>query len=118
MSEQQANIVDITDASALEMRGTFEQALDRQTVGKNGQYEKQEIVIKTPYGSLAFEFFGYAIPNNIDDYAVGEDVVVQFQINQREWKGRTYTRLSGKSMRRAYQGLEPEESEDDAPMPF
>lgn len=41
------------------------------------------------------EFFGRDIPADIGQYKRGDFIEVEFDINQREWQGKTYTRLSG-----------------------
>lgn len=41
------------------------------------------------------EFFGRDIPADIGQYRRGDFIEVEFDINQREWNGKTYTRLSG-----------------------
>ena len=47
---------------------------------------------------------------------------MRFYISQRDWNGRTFTSLKGKSLRRidsdADAGAEPAEEEADGPMPF
>ena len=41
------------------------------------------------------EFFGRDVPADIGKYKRGDFIEVEFDINQREWNGKTYTRLSG-----------------------
>ena len=94
--------VDITDAYALEMRGTIDN------------------IEKTQRGNA--DICHVEIPADIDDYAKGDAVVMRFYISQRDWNGRTFTSLKGKSLRRidsdADAGAEPAEEEADGPMPF
>lgn len=41
------------------------------------------------------EFFGRDVPSDIGQYRRGDFIEVEFDINQREWNGKVYTRLSG-----------------------
>ena len=117
--DHEYTITDITNTDALEMRGTFEEARPVRPVGRSGQYEAQDIIIKTAAGSLMVEFFGNAIPRNADEFAAGEDVVLRFQIRQHEYEGRFYTKLSGKQLLRANAPAEADDAEgEDGPMPF
>ena len=123
-SNATTNALDITDAYALEMRGTFDEAEPIQHVGKNGQYEVRNVFIKCGKGgkySRQFEFFGDAIPAGLDDIAQGEEVIVRFYISQREYNGRVFTKLSGKSIFRANAADGDAEATEDLPddaMPF
>ena len=117
--DHEYTITDITNTDALEMRGTFEEARPVRPVGRSGQYEAQDIIIKTAGGSLMVEFFGNAIPRNADEFAAGEDVILRFQIRQHEYEGRFYTKLSGKQLLRANAPADAADDADaDGPMPF
>ena len=110
--------IDITNAYALEMRGT----IDNIEKTQRGNADICHVDILVDRYSWQFEFYGDSIPADIDDYAKGDAVVMRFYISQRDWNGRTFTTLKGKSLRRidsdADAGAEPAEEEADGPMPF
>lgn len=123
MSNNQSNgattdALDITDAYALIMRGTFQNI---SPVEERGKYQKRTIDIKRGKYTTTFEFFGETLPEGLDDFAAGEEVAVRFWISQREYNGRVYTSLKAKSMERIG-GAEAEADEADADlgaeMPF
>lgn len=124
MSNEQSNgattdALDITDAYALVMRGTFE---DISPVEERGKWQKRTVHIKRGKYSTSFEFFGETLPEGLDDFAAGEEVAVRFYISQREYNGRVYTSLKAKSIERLGAEAEADEADADADlgagMPF
>ena len=124
MSNEQSNgattdALDITDAYALIMRGTFENI---SPVEERGKYQKRTLDIKRGKYTTTFEFFGETLPEGLDDYAAGDEVAVRFYISQREYNGRVYTSLKAKSIERMGAEAEADEADADADlgagMPF
>lgn len=124
MSNEQSNgattdALDITDAYALIMRGTFENI---SPVEERGKYQKRTLDIKRGKYTTTFEFFGETLPEGLDDFAAGDEVAVRFWISQREYNGRVYTSLKAKSIDRIGAEAEADEADADADlgaeMPF
>jgi hypothetical protein len=124
MSNNQSNgattdALDITDAYALIMRGTFENI---SPVEERGKYQKRTVDIKRGKYTTTFEFFGEQLPEGLDDFAAGDEVAVRFWISQREYNGRVYTSLKAKSIERIGAEAEADEADADADlgaeMPF
>ena len=124
MSNEQSNgattdALDITDAYALVMRGTFQNI---SPVEERGKYQKRTVDIKRGKYTTTFEFFGETLPDGLDDFAAGEEVAVRFWISQREYNGRVYTSLKAKSIDRIGAEAEADEADADADlaagMPF
>ena len=113
------NAIDITDAYALVMRGTFQNI---SPVEERGKYQKRTVDIKRGKYTTTFEFFGETLPDGLDDFAAGEEVAVRFWILQREYNGRVYTSLKAKSIDRIGAEAEADEADADADlaagMPF
>ena len=113
------NAIDITDAYALVMRGTFQNI---SPVEERGKYQKRTVDIKRGKYTTTFEFFGETLPDGLDDFAAGEEVAVRFWISQREYNGRVYTSLKAKSIDRIGAEAEADEADADADlaagMPF
>jgi hypothetical protein len=111
--------LDITDAYALIMRGTFQNI---SPVEERGKYQKRTLDIKRGKYTTTFEFFGETLPEGLDDFAAGDEVAVRFWISQREYNGRVYTSLKAKSIERIGAEAEADEAEADADlgaeMPF
>lgn len=124
MSNNQSNVattdaLDITDAYALIMRGTFQNI---SPVEERGKYQKRTVDIKRGKYTTTFEFFGETLPEGLDDFAAGDEVAVRFWISQREYNGRVYTSLKAKSIERIGAEAEADEADADADlgaeMPF
>ena len=124
MSNNQSNgattdALDITDAYALIMRGTFQNI---SPVEERGKYQKRILDIKRGKYTTTFEFFGETLPEGLDDFAAGDEVEVRFWISQREYNGRVYTSLKAKSIERIGAEAEADEADADADlgagMPF
>lgn len=124
MSNNQSNgattdALDITDAYALIMRGTFQNI---SPVEERGKYQKRTVDIKRGKYTTTFEFFGETLPDGLDDFAAGDEVAVRFWISQREYNGRVYTSLKAKSIDRIGEAAEAAEADADADlgagMPF
>jgi len=124
MSNNQSNgattdALDITDAYALIMRGTFQNI---SPVEERGKYQKRTLDIKRGKYTTTFEFFGETLPEGLDDFAAGDEVAVRFWISQREYNGRVYTSLKAKSIERIGAEAEADEADADADlgaeMPF
>ena len=124
MSNNQSNgattdALDITDAYALIMRGTFQNI---SPVEERGKYQKRILDIKRGKYTTTFEFFGETLPEGLDDFAAGDEVAVRFWISQREYNGRVYTSLKAKSIERIGAEAEADEADADADlgaeMPF
>jgi len=111
--------LDITDAYALIMRGTFQNI---SPVEERGKYQKRTVDIKRGKYTTTFEFFGETLPEGLDDFAAGDEVAVRFWISQREYNGRVYTSLKAKSIERIGAEAEADEADADADlgagMPF
>ena len=111
--------LDITDAYALIMRGTFQNI---SPVEERGKYQKRTLDIQRGKYTTTFEFFGEELPEGLDDFAAGEEVAVRFWISQREYYGRVYTSLKAKSIERIGAEAEADEADADADlgaeMPF
>ena len=111
--------LDITDAYALIMRGTFQNI---SPVEERGKYQKRILDIKRGKYTTTFEFFGETLPEGLDDFAAGDEVEVRFWISQREYNGRVYTSLKAKSIERIGAEAEADEADADADlgagMPF
>lgn len=115
MSNNQSNgattdALDITDAYALVMRGTFQNI---SPVEERGKYQKRTLDIQRGKYTTSFEFFGEQLPEGLDDFAAGDEVAVRFWISQREYNGRVYTSLKAKSIERIG-GAEADADEADA----
>ena len=125
MSNNQSNgattdALDITDAYALIMRGTFQNI---SPVEERGKYQKRILDIKRGKYTATFEFFGETLPDGLDDFAAGDEVAVRFYISQREDKnGRVWTNLRAKSIERIGAEADADEADADADlgaeMPF
>jgi hypothetical protein len=124
MSNNQSNgattdALDITDAYALIMRGTFQNI---SPVEERGKYQKRTVDIKRGKYTTTFEFFGETLPEGLDDFAAGDEVAVRFWISRREYNGRVYTSLKAKSIERIGAEAEADEADADADlgaeMPF
>lgn len=125
MSNEQSNgattdALDITDAYALIMRGTFQNI---SPVEERGKYKKRTLDIQRGKYTTTFEFFGETLPEGLDDFAAGDEVAVRFWISQREYNGRVYTSLKAKSIERTGEAeAEADEADADADlgaeMPF
>lgn len=124
MSNNQSNgattdALDITDAYALVMRGTFQNI---SPVEERGKYQKRTLDIQRGKYTTTFEFFGETLPEGLDDFAAGDEVAVRFWISQREYNGRVYTSLKAKSIERIGAEAEADEADADADlgagMPF
>ena len=125
MSNNQSNgattdALDITDAYALIMRGTFQNI---SPVEERGKYLKRTLDIQRGKYTTTFEFFGEQLPEGLDDFAAGDEVAVRFWISQREYNGRVYTSLKAKSIDRiGAETAEADEADADADlgagMPF
>lgn len=111
--------LDITDAYALIMRGTFQNI---SPVEERGKYQKRTLDIQRGKYTTTFEFFGEHLPEGLDDFAAGDEVAVRFWISQREYNGRVYTSLKAKSIERIGAEAEADEADADgdlgAEMPF
>lgn len=111
--------LDITDAYALIMRGTFQNI---SPVEERGKYQKRTLDIRRGKYTTTFEFFGETLPEGLDDFAAGDDVAVRFWISQREYNGCVYTSLKAKSIERLGAEAEADEADADADlgaeMPF
>lgn len=115
--------MDITAGGPLVIRGTVETVHGAEYVGKNGtELRKVDLRAAGDRRVLQFEFFGRNIPQDMEDYQSGDAVAVTFDINQREWQGRTFTRLSGLRIERADGEKESGGAEaqgvDDGGIPF
>ena len=71
----------------------------RKTEETRGQKDTRCIIleVKSTYDQRTYqvEFFGRDIPADEVRFVRGDIVDVEFNISQREWNGRVYTRLSG-----------------------
>lgn len=89
---------------ALELEGKLTLILPAATgQGKNGtNWFRQDFVIEIPGQyptNVCFSIWGDKV--NINDYQIGEDIKVSFDVNSREYQGKWYTSLRPWKIERA-----------------
>lgn len=68
-----------------------------KTEETRGQKETRVVFLDVRAGdgrTYQVEFFGRDVPADIGQYKRGDFIEVEFDINQREWNGKVFTRLS------------------------
>lgn len=115
------NVTDITRGGLLSLTGRVEFIHESEYVGKKG-YEVRKVQIRdeAENGLYEFEFFGNDIPDDLDSYNVGDIVEIRFRIQQREYNGKMFTKLSAKTLAHGGSTTPTAEGEDapEGEMPF
>lgn len=105
--------------SPLELTGVISTVGAEETVGAKGYKVRKIRVIPDGFsGPLEFEFFGKNIPADIGEVQPGARCRVGFSVAQRDWNGRTFTKLDGIALTEAEEGGEGEKAKGEEEIPF